>query len=170
MTHRARWSISIPQSASASIDRYSYCPLPKPVKRVRRVVRFKTPRVISDGGRVVHGFSNEVNDCTVRAISHARCISYADAHALCREMFDRQDGRGTCGTAMMLREAAWARTVHTKHIDGTCSLDTFAAKHPRGHYIAITARHSVAVCDGIVYDSYRTSGLTRVVYACEVVA
>jgi len=147
----------------------------KPRKR-RNVQRIKTPRVISDAGRRAHGFTHETNDCTVRAISHARCISYAQAHALCRELFDRKDGKGTYYTGIVLARQPWARIAWERKWDReaqrftTVTLDRFVADHPTGHYVVLVRGHSVAVCDGVVYDGFGVSGLVRVESAYEVIA
>lgn len=153
------------------VDQYREPMPPKPPKR--KVARIKTPRIVSDGGREACGFGEREStnrDCVVRSIAHTRCISYADAHALCAQIFEREDGKGTYGCRMMLREQGWCRDVLGGRAQSHCTLDAFVAAHPRGHYLVGVAAHSVAVCDGVVYDNWRISGLKRVQYAFEVIA
>lgn len=137
-------------------------------KRVRKSVRIKTPRVVSDGGRRVCGYSHEYNDCTVRAIAHARCISYTEAHTLCAQIFGRKDKHGTRYTELILNRQSWVKPIAVHLLRGM-TLDKFALLYPRGHFVLTTARHSVAVCDGVIYDAWKISGLCRVESAHEVI-
>jgi hypothetical protein len=150
---------------------------PRPSERVRKVTRIKTPRVISDAGRhTMHAFSHETNDCVPRAIAHARCISYAEAHEICRVQFGRKDRGGTRGCEYSLGKMPWARKAfervwdRNEHRWRTVTLDRFVAEHPVGHFIVLVDRHALAVCDGVVYDGWAISGLKRVESAFEVIA
>jgi hypothetical protein len=139
---------------------------PVHVSSGKRRVRIKAPRVNSDGGRRTEGFAHETKDCTVRAIAHTRCISYAEAHEICRVFFRRKERHGTLGTAIILGRAPWARAFKTT----AKTLDAFALAHPIGHFLVMTGGHATAVCDGVVYDNGPISGLCHVQGAFEVVA
>jgi hypothetical protein len=158
-------------TARYTIDRQSDAG-PMPVKRTRTVVRVKTPRVVTDSGRRAAGFSHETNDCTVRAISNARCIPYADAHTFVATLFNRKDGGRTGGWETGLQAQSWCKLVTlppgpvgSRH---KMTLDRFVTTHPRGHYIVTIRGHTLAVCDGVAYDAGRLSGLVRVLSVFEV--
>jgi len=142
---------------------------PKTTTRVRAKHVPKAPRVISDGGRKADGYEHEYNDCAVRAVAHARCISYAAAHADIAQHCKRKDRKGTHGFHTYLWRAPWAR-----HVDPRCiaakTLDAFALEMNRGHFIFVSSRHAVAVCDGVVLDVWKVSGLLRLEFAFEVIA
>jgi hypothetical protein len=148
------------------IDTQTLRGVDKPVIKRKRPARVKAPRVVSDGGRRAHGFTRETNDCTVRAISHTRCISYADAHAICATVFHRPERHGPIGFQMRMRHVDWARVFKTS----AKTLDAFALAHPFGHFLVLTRGHATAVCDGVVYDNGPVSGLCHVQGAFEVIA
>ena len=135
-------------------------------KRTRTVTKVRTPRMVHDAGRAACGFTNETNDCTVRAIANTRCISYAAAHALAAKIFGRKDRHGTVYTRQRLSPQSWCRNLNIK--GGT--LDAFVLAHPVGHFLVLQSRHCVAVCDGVVHDGHRTSGLSRIESVFEVFA
>lgn len=92
---------------------------------------------------------NERNDCVVRAISVAGCMSYADAHALLRR-HGRRWRRGTPiqVTIQAIKEAFGAPCEYI----GGIGLSHFAIMHPTGHYVCLTSSHAFALVEGKVYD------------------
>jgi hypothetical protein len=134
-----------------------------PIK-ARVTSRIKTERIVCDGGKAEAGIKDK-NDCTVRAIAHARCIPYAEAHEALRKA-GRQNGKGFDIYYYLTRQP-WARAVRWHECK---TFDAFAMKYPKGHYILASTRHAVAVVDGAIYDSWEVSGLLRVDCAFEVIA
>ena len=52
----------------------------------------------------------ENKDCVVRAFMNAAKVSYDEAHAFVAATFNREDGKGTFGTAAILNRLALAKT------------------------------------------------------------
>jgi hypothetical protein len=73
---------------------------------------------------------------------------------------------GTVNYAYFARQS-WVRYLPTQS-SGT--LDKFVLANPRGHFLIFTADHCTALCDGVVYDTWRISGLVRIEAAYEVIA
>ena len=121
----------------------------------------------SEAGKI-----GENKDCSVKAISIACDVPYAEVHALLKKL-GRKDGKGTpltaCEKAIMelgfkIRE--WSFDEHRDMIDtypsphnGLRSITThhlrrfpqaWAGCHP--NMIWVTARHMLAVKDGVVRD------------------
>lgn len=110
----------------------------------------------------------EKNDCTVRAISLAAGISYAEAHALLAAE-GRKQGHGVHFKSMFIpmlaRLGFHAQRVNLHEIiatypgvhSGLKNVTThhparFAKVWPKGTFIMFTARHVLAIKDGVNHD------------------
>jgi hypothetical protein len=95
-------------------------------------------------------FPNENNDCVVRAISVAGCISYAEAHKALADA-GRRNARGTkIQTSISALEKLFPKAASTPVPRQT--LLYFMHTHRTGHYVVFVSRHAVAVVDGTLYD------------------
>jgi hypothetical protein len=130
----------------------------------------------SDSGRNLHGFTNEKNDCGVRALSASTGVDYVVAHEFWREL-GRQEGKGVSifwldrylndnnnvifgykvtkiKFPFSHRETHkwdtssnnWVK--HTKRMN----VKTFIQQNPTGCYIIITHNHAKAVVNSEIID------------------
>lgn len=114
------------------------------------------------------GAPGESNDCAVRALAVAACVDYGVAHAAC-SAHGRKPGRGT---ELHIIEAAARDLAPTarrvpwedvrRGVDRQHTIASFAAAHPRGHFVVWSMTHALAVCDGIVHD-WASRGVTACV-------
>lgn len=97
-----------------------------------------------------------VGDCTVRAISKALNMEWEEAYtALCLEGYIRYD--------MPSSNSVWGAYLHRRGFSRylapeDCTVAQFAKGHPRGTYILALSGHVVCLQNGIVYDSWDSSG------------
>lgn len=121
----------------------------------------------TDGGKIQEGFTNEYNDCGVRAFALACDITYARAH----ELLKAEGRRDQKGTKMKQLEAAMHAAdikfeqivigVLINQFYRTRAYPTLAdviRKYTTGRYIVITNRHGMALIDGVIHDSGQISG------------
>lgn len=95
------------------------------------------------------------NDCSVRALSIAANMPYADAHRLFA-LAGRRDGRRTpvFVTAGIHERLGYTRipTVGSTHYGTQMTVAQFLRAHPRGRYVLHRRSHAFAVVDGVVHD------------------
>lgn len=101
-----------------------------------------------------------VGDCTVRAISKALDQKWKETYmGLAIQGFMLGD--------MPSANAVWGaylrRKGYTRHmILDTCpdcyTVGDFATEHPQGTYILALSNHVVCIQDGVIYDSWDSSG------------
>lgn len=94
--------------------------------------------------------TNEANDCTVKALMAAECISYADAHAVLDDtaICNRAVGHG-------INTHAWNHFLDKMYkripLPGaTCQ--TAIPRLTNGHYIVNLKTHTFAVVNGVAID------------------
>jgi len=97
----------------------------------------------------VTGFTDENQDCSVRAFAAAACLDYQYVHGLFYK-HGRRNGRATPGsvTAAVLAE----QFPSVKREFTYCRLAAWVSAHPKGHYVVHVNKHALAVVDGVVYD------------------
>jgi hypothetical protein len=111
----------------------------------------------TDGGRRKEGFTQEKNDCTVRAVAIACEVSYADAHEELRQR-GRKDGKGFAMTPSFKANPVVCGKRLVKAFDfidnqGKCiCLVTARRMFPRGRYIVRKSGHAFALIDGVDHD------------------
>lgn len=118
----------------------------------------------------------EKNDCFVRALATAAEVDYETAHQTAKEVFKREDKKGTLGeiiSAMFLKaEEAGMQLgkrqisvkvlgkkdiknrykVHNEIIWRKKTLKSFVESHKTGSYIVTVAGHALAIKDGELLD------------------
>lgn len=125
------------------------------------------------------GFSNETNDCAVRAMANAFGISYPRAH-MAMKVAGRQDGKGTFNDtihAAITQEYDGKKAFPLERVgrnwEGVgkrqVTIGTFCKFHPHGRFYCIVKGHAFAIVDGVVQDSFRNKAGRRIYRAYEIV-
>lgn len=131
-----------------------------------------------DGGRAAAGFKGKTGDCVCRAISIATGHPYREVYdALNRlgETHERKGKRkrGTSNartgvykqTIRRYMESIGWRWVPTMTIGSGCKVHLKSDELPSGRLVVNLSKHSTAVMDGVLHDTYDCSrNETRCVY------
>ena len=128
--------------------------------------------VYDDGGREAAGFKGATGDCVVRAIAIAAQIPYREVYDALSEGC-RSERRSKHNRKRSVSASAGVRTqmkwfkdymasigwswTPTMGIGTGCKVHLVAEELPAGRLIVHTARHSVAVIDGVVHDLWDCS-------------
>lgn len=118
----------------------------------------------------------EKKDCVVRSIASAADVTYKTAHDFCKNVFSREDKRGTnnfiISTQMLNAETSGieignkkfaVRVLGKKELKNRYKLNgeiiwrkktlkSFIQSHKVGTYLVLIANHAITVRDGEVYD------------------
>jgi hypothetical protein len=131
--------------------------------------------VYDDGGRKAAGFRGKAGDCVARSIAIATRLPYRHVYALLNELAGcERPTRGRRSSARngvfrhtcqrLLESLGW-RWVPTMTIGAGCRVHLKAAELPAGRLIVRCSKHTTAVIDGIIHDTYDPSrNGTRCVY------
>jgi hypothetical protein len=98
-------------------------------------------------------------DCTVRALSVARGMSYAHAWSL---LYSVQAAHNHCHFALFDYLREWPTLMGVKRYIPTparagvrrMTVQDFVALYPKGSYIVQVAHHATAVEDGVIIDTW----------------
>lgn len=100
--------------------------------------------------------ARNVGDCAVRALSKALGIDWEQAYATLAMsgylMADMPSSNAVM--AAILRKNGFYRHIIPNKCPDCYTIDDFANEHPEGVYIVGTGDHTVAIEDGIVWDSW----------------
>lgn len=115
----------------------------------------------SDGGKHKSGFDNERNDCVVRTLSNASCLTYIEAYALAAR-FGRAKHHGMRTYAMnhMLGKAVRDEVPELSHLKVTYIQDRpktvrqLIERYSTGTYFVSLNNHVFVLSDGKVLDSF----------------
>jgi hypothetical protein len=128
-----------------------------------------------DGGRYAAGFRGETGDCVTRAIAIAAKMPYRmvydDLNRFCksRHRYGHRNGNSRTGIfkpeiRAYMASIGWVWTP-TMGIGTGCRVHLVADELPAGRLVVNVSKHSVAVIDGVAYDTYDpTRDGTRCVY------
>lgn len=118
----------------------------------------------------------ERNDCVVRSLASAADVSYRTAHSFCKEVFGREDRKGTSNlglTSGLLKAEKDGLKIGNKtfsvkklgkvdiknmyKLKGDIiwrkkTLKSFMQSHPKGTYLVMVAKHALTVKDGELLD------------------
>ena len=137
----------------------------------------------NDGGRAKAGYKGRTGDCVTRAVAIAAELPY-------KQVYDRlAEGNATQRVTKRMKKSRrgvrtarngintkrkWFqdymqslgfKSVATMGIGTGCKVHLKADELPKGRLICHVSRHSVAVIDGVINDTYNPSrGETRCVY------
>jgi len=131
--------------------------------------------VYDDGGRKAARFGGNAGDCVARSIAIATRLPYRQVYALLNEQAGRE--RPTRGRRSSARYGVFRHTcqrvleslgwhwIPTMEIGAGCRVHLKAAELPAGRLIVRCSKHTTAVIDGIIHDTYDPSrNGTRCVY------
>ncbi|GAB4662187.1 hypothetical protein MOKP64_45110 [Mycobacterium avium subsp. hominissuis] len=137
--------------------------------------------IYDDGGRQMAGFKGDTGDCVTRAIAIATGLPYRQVYDMVNEHSARERGRRNkrtgknqfsrartgvfpSTTRKVMADLGW-RWVPLMGIGTGCRVHLRADELPTGRVIAEVSRHTCAVIDGVIHDTYDPSrGGTRCVY------
>lgn len=107
-----------------------------------------------------------VGDCTVRAICKATDKEWGDVYlGLCMQgylMGDMPSANSVWGA--YLHNLGYSRGIVPDSCPECYTVADFAAEYPDGTYILALSGHVVCVKDGLVYDSWDSSGETPIYF------
>lgn len=92
-----------------------------------------------------------MGDCTIRAISIARAISYEEAQSLVNSWDTVGGGNAIHNFNAMIVRQDWAEQVSPGDVRGL-SVREFCRRHKRGRFIVTVSRHAFAVIKGRPMD------------------
>ena len=133
--------------------------------------------VYNDGGRADAGFKGTTGDCVCRAISIATERPYKEVYDLINEFAKsertgkRKRGKSNARTGVykntirkVMEHYGW-EWIPTMHIGSGCTVHLRDGELPNGRLVVNVSKHSVAVIDGVINDTYDCSrDGTRCVY------
>lgn len=133
--------------------------------------------VYDDGGRAAAGFKGTTGDCVCRAISIATQLPYREVYDLINKFGQqersskRRSGKSSARTGVykdtirkIMEHLGWTWTP-TMQIGRGCTVHLKSEELPKGRIVVSLSRHSAAVIDGVLHDTYDSSrDGTRCVY------
>lgn len=133
--------------------------------------------VYNDGGRADAGFKGDAGDCVCRAIAIATERPYREVYDLINTFAKsertgkRKRGKSNARTGVykntirkVMEHYGW-EWIPTMHIGSGCTVHLRDGELPNGRLVVNVSKHSVAVIDGVINDTYDCSrGGTRCVY------
>jgi hypothetical protein len=133
--------------------------------------------VYDDGGRSDAGYRGSTRDCVTRAIAIATGVPYQEVYSMINEESKRERPRGrkkrsaartgvksSTVRRVMVDRLGWSWTS-TMHVGSGCTVHLRADELPPGKLVVNVSRHTVAVIDGVVHDTYDPArNGTRCVY------
>ena len=133
--------------------------------------------VFNDGGRKLAGYKGKTGDCVTRAIAIATGLPYQEVYDALNGLADsertgkRKRGKSNSRTGVYkqtkrkyLESLGWTWTP-TMQIGSGCKVHLRSDELPSGRLIVALSRHSAAVIDGVLHDTYDCSRHgTRCVY------
>lgn len=133
--------------------------------------------------------ASEENDCVVMAFASAFQVSYKKAHSYVKEKFDREDRKGTLGTAVRLmmfeshNEIMFGKKIKLMGEDrgdglgkvlkvkmrsgkwereGSMTVGRFLKTYKQGTYLILVSGHAFSIIDGIVHGNKEDAGKLKV--------
>ena len=104
--------------------------------------------------------NRRVGDCSVRAIAKALNVSWGKAYALLTfngyQMGDMPSSDAVWGS--VLRQHGFSRSVVPNTCPECYTAEDFSKDHPEGVYVLGFGGHVATMIDGVIYDSWDSSG------------
>jgi len=131
----------------------------------------------NDGGRAEAGYKGQTGDCVCRAIAIATEMPYKDVYNLINEFAKsertgkRKKGKSNARTGVykntirkVMEHLGW-EWIPTMQIGSGCKVHLRDDELPNGRLVVNLSKHSTAVIDGVLNDTYDCSrDGTRCVY------
>ena len=109
---------------------------------------------------------NRVGDCVIRAISKALNQSwtqtYVDLSLQGYLMGDLLSSNAVWGA--YLKGKGFTRDIVSDDCPDCYTIEDFCKEYPQGTYIIGTGTHAVCVIDGVLYDTWDSSGETPIYF------
>ncbi len=103
---------------------------------------------------------NNTKDCAIRAVAKALDISWETSFALISSMAfnmgEVMDANAAWGA--VLRQNGFYRDIIPNTCPDCYSVKDFCRDYPKGTYVLGFGDHAATVIDGVLYDSYDSSG------------
>lgn len=120
--------------------------------------------VHSDGGRAAAGYKGSAGDCVCRAVAIASGKPYAEIYAaLAQGAGTERRSRGRSARNGIHVKRKWFKDymrslgfvwVSCMGIGTGCRVHLAAGELPAGRLVVHVSRHSVAVIDGVIHDTF----------------
>jgi hypothetical protein len=133
----------------------------------------RLPFILDDGGRAEAGFKGKTNDCVVRSIAIAASLPYAEVYAAIAKGVGGQRGsKGATPRNGVNTRFKWFQDligelgfswVPTMKIGQGCTTHLASGELPMGRLIVKVSKHTVAVIDGVIHDTFDPSREAEVV-------
>lgn len=118
----------------------------------------------------------EKNDCVVRSVASATGVSYRTAHQFCKDVFEREDRKGTKNVMLTsgllkmeengmkidnkefsVRKLGKVETKNKYKLKGDIiwrkkTLKSFVKDNPKGTFLVMVAKHALTIKDGELLD------------------
>lgn len=131
--------------------------------------------IYDDGGRQAAGYKGEAGDCVVRSIAIATGLPYQKVYdeinaigkqerRVIRGRSDSRNGVFKQTQKTYMASLGWTWTP-TMKIGQGCRVHLVREELPTGRLVVAVSKHSVAVIDGVIHDTYDPArGGKRCVY------
>ena len=135
----------------------------------------RLPFVFDDGGRAEAGFRGKADDCVVRAVAIASDLPYAEVYAAIAKGVGAERGsKGATARRGVDTRRKWFRDfmcelgfswVPTMQVGQGCTTHLSQGELPLGRLVVKLSRHTAAVVNGVIRDTYDPSRETEVIDA-----
>jgi hypothetical protein len=135
----------------------------------------RLPFVFDDGGRSQAGFRGRADDCVVRAVAIAANLPYAKVYAdIAKGVGAERGSKGATARRGVHTRRKWFRDymgdlgftwVPTMHFGQGCTTHLSHGELPMGKLVVEVSKHTSAVIDGVIHDTFDPSRETEVIEA-----
>lgn len=135
----------------------------------------RLPFVFNDGGRSEAGFHGQADDCVARAVAIAADLSYSEVYsAIAKGVGAERGSKGATARRGVHTGRKWFRDFMcdlgftwfpTMHIGKGCTTHLSHGELPMGRLVVKLSKHTVAVVDGVIHDTFDPSRETEVAEA-----
>mgnify|MGYP003407091810 FL=1 len=133
----------------------------------------RLPFILDDGGRAEASFKGKTNDCVVRSIAIAASLPYSEVYAaIAKGVGSQRDSKGATPRHGVKTRRKWFKDlmgelgftwVPTMQIGQGCTTHLAQGELPMGRLVVEVSKHTVAVIDGVIHDTFDPSRETEVV-------
>lgn len=122
--------------------------------------------VFDDGGRAAAGYKGTTGDCVCRSIAIAAQLPYQEVYEALNELGAKERrGKRKRGTSnartgvykpairKFMASIGW-KWVPTMQIGSGCKAHLCAEELPKGRLVVNVSKHSTAMIDGVIHDTY----------------
>lgn len=129
--------------------------------------------VFDDGGRAEAGFRGKADDCVARAVAIAANLPYADVYAsIAKGVGAERGSKGASARRGVHIRRKWFRDymcslgfnwVPTMRIGTGCTTHLSHGELPMGRLVVSLSKHTAAVLDGVIHDTFDPSRETQII-------